>query len=85
MDDMSLKESILLYLREMWETHPAKCACTAGGVLLAVCILLFGFWNMLFVIILGAVGCFIGANMDREGDTLQNILDCIPKDIHRLR
>lgn len=34
---------------------------------------------------MGAVGLFVGMNVDREGNTWQNIKDCIPRDIHRLR
>lgn len=80
-----MKENIRMLAEKLWQNHPGKCACTLAGMLLAVCILLFGFWNMLFVLLLGGVGLFVGFNVDREGDTWQNIKDCVPKDIHRLR
>ena len=80
-----MMEAIRLFAQRIWQEHPGKCACTGGAMLLAACILVFGFWNMLFVLLCGGVGLFIGCNVDREGNTWQNIKDCIPKDIHRLR
>ena len=66
-----LKDSIAAFGQHLWERHPGKCV--------------FGFWNMLFIFFMGAVGLFVGMNVDREGNTWQNIKDCIPRDIHRLR
>lgn len=80
-----LKDDITAFFQRLWEEHPGKCICTAAGIVLGVCILVFGFWNMLFVLLMGAVGLFIGMNVDREGDTWQNIKDYIPRDIHRFR
>ncbi len=80
-----LKDSVVAFFQHLWERHPGKCACSMTGMVLGVCILIFGFWNMLFVVLMGAVGLFIGMNVDREGNTWQNIKDCIPRDIHRLR
>ncbi len=80
-----MKESIKLFLQRLWHQHPGKCACGTAGVLLGICILLFGFWNMLFIMFLGGIGFFVGMNVDRDGDTLQNIRDYIPRDIHRLK
>lgn len=82
---MQMKEYFKQVAEGLWKKHPGKCVCTLAGLLLAVCILLFGFWNMLFVLLLGGIGFFIGSNVDREGDTLQNLRDCIPRDIHRLK
>lgn len=80
-----MKENIKLMVEKLWQDHPGKCACTLAGVLLGICILIFGFWNMLFVLLLGGIGLFVGVNVDREGNTWQNIKDCVPKDIHRLK
>ena len=80
-----LKDSIAAFGQHLWERHPCKCVCGTAGILLGICILIFGFWNMLFIFFMGAVGLFVGMNVDREGNTWQNIKDCIPRDIHRLR
>lgn len=80
-----MKETIKLFLRDLWQQHPGKCVCTTLGVLLGICILVFGFWDMLFIFLLGGIGLFVGQNVDREGNTWQNIKDYIPRDIHRLR
>lgn len=79
------KEATELFVQRLWHEHPGKCAGGLAGVLLGICILMFGFWNVLFVMLLGLAGLFVGMNVDREGDTWQNIKDCIPRDIHRLR
>ena len=83
--DFDIKESMVLFLQRLWQEHPGKCAGGLAGVLLGICILVFGFWNMLFILFMGTIGLFVGMNVDREGDTWQNIKDCIPRDIHRLR
>lgn len=80
-----LKDSIAAFGQHLWERHPGKCVCGTAGILLGICILIFGFWNMLFIFFMGVVGLFVGMNVDREGNTWQNIKDCIPRDIHRLR
>lgn len=79
------KEAAELFVQRLWHEHSGKCAGGLAGVLLGICILMFGFWNVLFVMLLGLAGLFVGMNVDREGDTWQNIKDCIPRDIHRLR
>lgn len=79
------KEAAELFVKRLWHEHPGKCAGGLAGVMLGICILMFGFWNVLFVMLLGLAGLFVGMNVDREGDTWQNIKDCIPRDIHRLR
>ena len=80
-----MKDYIQQLAMSLWQDHPGKCAGGLGGALLAIFILLFGFWNIVFVMLLGAVGLFIGMNVDREGNTWQNIKDCIPQDFHRFR
>ena len=83
--DFNMKESVALYLLRLLQELSGKCAGCLAGVLLGICILVFGFWNMLFILFLGTIGLFVGMNVDREGDTWQNIKACIPRDIHRLR
>lgn len=82
---MFFRDHVVPFLEQLWQKHPGKCACSMAGMLLGVCIVVFGFWNMFFILLMGAVGLFIGMNIDREGDTWQNIKDYIPRDIHRLR
>jgi uncharacterized membrane protein len=48
-------------------------------------ILLFGFWSVMFVVICGFIGCFIGKNIDKGGSFIDNIRDSVPRDIHRWR
>ena len=80
-----MKEELQMLAEKIWAGHKGMCLGGLGGVLLATCILLFVFWNMLFVCLLGGIGLFIGVNADREGDTWTNIKNSIPKHIHRWR
>lgn len=80
-----MMESVKLYLEEVFSNNPGKCVGTVAGMFWAICILLFGFWKMFFIILLGLVGLFIGFNVDREGNFWDNVQECIPKDFHRFR
>ena len=44
-----MKEELQMLAEKIWAGHKGMCLGGLGGVLLATCILLFGFWNMLFV------------------------------------
>ncbi|MBQ1941005.1 MAG: DUF2273 domain-containing protein, partial [Selenomonadaceae bacterium] len=57
-----MKEELQMLAEKIWAGHKGMCLGGLGGVLLATCILLFGFWNMLFVCLLGGIGLFIGVN-----------------------
>ena len=38
------------FVQRLWQEHPGKCGGGLAGVLLGICILVFGFWNMLFIL-----------------------------------
>ena len=80
-----MKEELREYCLSIVRRHTGKCIGLTAGMALAICILLFGFWNVLFVGVLGVIGLFFGINADREGSTWENIKSCIPDDIHRWR
>lgn len=48
--------------------------CAVLGALLALMLLYMGFWRTLFVLILAAVGYFVGASKDK-GETLKNTIN----------
>jgi len=66
-----IKEKILTYYNE----HRGAINGAAIGFLLAVFILLVGFFRVLFIAILTGVGYYIGKRMHEDKDYLKNLLD----------
>lgn len=80
-----LAEALYVRLREQWYKRPATIMGCLAGVFVAILILIFGFWSILFVTVCGGIGVFFGRCIDKGGDVLENIMDSIPRDIHRWR
>ncbi len=62
-----MKEECLRLFQEAWENHRGCLLGAIVGALIAVSILLFGFWNMLFIGVCVAIGLLLGQRID-EGD-----------------
>lgn len=69
----SFFHSLLMSVEPVLKAHLGVLIGASAGVILAVCILLFGFWNMMFVIILAAVGAYVGYKIDRKEDILPSL------------
>ena len=63
-----MKEECVRLFQEAWENHRGCVLGAFLGALIAVSILLFGFWNMLFIGICVAVGLWLGKQIDDAGD-----------------
>ncbi len=63
-----MKEECGKLFREVWESHRGCFLGAVLGALTAVSILLFGFWNMLFIGLCVAVGLWIGYQVDQADD-----------------
>ena len=69
-----MKEECVRLFQEAWENHRGCVLGAVLGALIAVSILLFGFWNMLFIGVCVAVGLWLGKQIDDADDGwLQNI------------
>jgi len=64
-----VKEEIESVVRDLWNNHRSSSLGILLGVVLAILVLIFGFWNMLFVILCAALGLYLGKRMD-EGDNV---------------
>ena len=62
-----MKEECVRLFQEAWENHRGCVLGDILGALIAVSILLFGFWNMLFIGFCVVVGLWIGKRID-DGD-----------------
>ena len=63
-----MKEECANLFREAWEKHRGCMLGAIFGALVAVSILLFGFWNMLFIGICVAIGVWLGQQIDNADD-----------------
>jgi len=84
-NEISLKQALVNAFRRQCQERPGTLLGIACGVTIAIGILLFGFWSVLFVAVCGFIGCFIGKNVDKGGSFIDNIRDSVPRDIHRWR
>ncbi len=69
----SFLDFFLTSVKPILNGHLGVIAGTLAGVILAVCILIFGFWNMMFVIILAAVGGYAGYKIERKEAILPSL------------
>ena len=62
-----MKENILLLLQDQWEHHRSRTVGLLLGALFGICVLIFGFWHIVFVILCAAIGMYIGLRAERVG------------------
>ena len=65
---------------EKWKMGTPQCGvlCAVLGAILALMLLYLGFWSTVFVVLLAAVGYFVGANKDK-GEALKDLINkCFP-------
>ena len=63
-----MKEECVQLSQEAWENQRGCVLGAVFGALIAVSILLFGFWNMLFIGVCVAVGLWLGNRIDKADD-----------------
>ena len=63
-----MKEECIRLFQEAWENHRGCVLGAVLGALIAVSILLFGFWNMLFIGFCVVVGLLVGQRIDEADD-----------------
>ena len=67
---MNLEKLLILY-----EAHHGGIIGAAIGFLLAVLILILGFFKVLFIAIFAGVGYYIGKRIHEDKDYIKNLLD----------
>ena len=78
-----MKEDVKLFIEAAWENHRGKTAGTLLGLVLGIAILLFGFWNTVFVLLCAMIGLFIGIKVDRNKEIAQGLERWLPPFFHR--
>ena len=64
----NMKEECARLFREAWENHRGCLLGAVLGALIAILILLFGFWRILFIGICVAFGLWLGNRIDKADD-----------------
>ena len=80
-----MKEEFKEWLAMIWQEDRGQCLGLASGIILALMILLIGFWRTAFIALCGVVGLCIGRKADREVDFFGRIADDLLDRINRLR
>lgn len=62
-----------------WHEHRGRLVGTLGGIFVGICILLFGFWTVLFLAVCGAVGWVLGSQHDRDSDWRAILDEALPE------
>lgn len=62
-------------LTEIYTAHRGGIIGAATGLLVAVAILLLGFFKVLFIAILAGIGYYIGKRIHEDKDYIKNLLD----------
>lgn len=60
----NVKARVIERLQALWEQDRGKVVFGGGAFLLSVCILLFGFFPMLFIALMTAGGLWLGHRLD---------------------
>ncbi|WP_270843422.1 DUF2273 domain-containing protein, partial [Mitsuokella multacida] len=63
-----MKEEFKEWLAMVWQEDRGQCLGLFVGIVLALMILLIGFWRTAFIVLCGGVGLYIGRKADREED-----------------
>lgn len=80
-----MKEEFKEWLAMVWQEDRGQCLGLFAGIVLALMILLIGFWRTVFIVLCGGVGLYIGRKADREEDFFGRIADAFLDRINRLR
>jgi uncharacterized membrane protein len=70
-------------LSKSWEEHPGKTTGIGLGFLAGCAILLFGFWQILFLLVCVAAGLYIGTKFDRGDEILHRLARVLPEKFQR--
>lgn len=62
-----MKENLLLLLQDQWEQHRGRTVGLLIGTLFGISVLLFGFWQIVFILLCAGIGMYIGLRVEQVG------------------
>lgn len=82
-----MREAIKNFVIDLFESHRTRKIGFITGLVMGGAILLFGFFNTLFILLCGVVGLFVGSRFDSKDDLVDKIIrkldDILPEKIQR--
>ena len=72
-----------LLAEDLWQNHRGKAVGLVLGLAIGIAILLFGFWNTVFVLVCGLLGLLIGIQMDKGEALTKRLGDVFSERIRR--
>lgn len=80
-------ESIKKFVANFFESYCSRKVGFILGAVAGVAILLFGFFNTLFVVLCGLIGLFVGSRFDSKDDLVDKLInkldELLPERIQR--
>ena len=80
-------ESIKKFVANFFESYCSRKVGFILGAVAGVAILLFGFFNTLFVVLCGFIGLFVGSRFDSKDDLVDKLInkldELLPERIQR--
>jgi len=73
-----VKEDIKNFMEAVWKNHRGKFIGTMAGFFIGLCVLVFGFFKTLFVLLCTVIGLYIGGKVDNHEDLLRLLEKLIP-------
>lgn len=70
-------------LKEIWQDHGGKIAGASFGFFFGILVIVFGFFQTLFVAICAAAGFVIGKRIDQKEDLMEVLDKILPPSYHR--
>lgn len=64
-----MKNDILNFIKYQLQEHCGRTIGVVLGFIIALCILIFGFFPTLFVVICMGIGLYIGTKIDKQEDS----------------
>lgn len=77
-------EDIEHFVKDLFCKHRGKAWGALGGAVLAITILLIGFWHVLFILCLVLIGLFIGSQVDDGNDVSGKINEYIDRVLQKI-
>lgn len=62
-----MKENLLLLLQHQWEHHRGRTVGLLIGALFGISVLLFGFWQIVFIMLCAGIGMYVGVRVEQVG------------------
>ena len=64
-----MKDDILNFIKYQLQEHSGRTIGVVLGFIIALCILIFGFFHTLFVLICMGIGLYLGSKIDDKEDS----------------